>query len=149
MKIVRNYYTELKEELLECRAAEGTAIPADAASDDELADLLEHLAQAERFRLLKKAADGQSMSEAAFKQISDRALETAERLGLNITVETRGLNGVISFRTPRLRLNAANDQIHISRLLSFLTRADHMLFNVVPEDGEMLLQISLCYELTL
>ena len=145
MKIDRNFYTELKEDLLECSAECGDALTARSPADST--GLFEHLVQNERFRLLKKSADGQSMSQPAFERLADRALETAERLGLNITIENRGLTAMISFRAPMIHLVAANDQIHIGRLLDFLSRADQLMLGVVPEDGEMLLQISLYYEL--
>jgi len=147
MKIQRNFYTELKEELLECSAEIGEALASRPHTDST--GLFERLVQNERFRLLKKAADGQSMSRPAFERLADRALETAERLGLNVTIEDRGLTAMISFRAPMIHLVAANDQIHIGRLLDFLSRADQMLLGVVPEDNEMLLQISLYYELGL
>lgn len=147
MKIQRNFYTELKEELLEC-SVECSDAPADQPCADSTG-LFERLVQNERFRLLKKAADGQSMSQPAFERLADRALETAERLGLNVTIESRGLTAMISFRAPMIHLVAANDQIHIGRLLDFLSRADQMMFAAVPEDGEMLMQISLYYELAL
>ena len=63
MKIQRNFYTELKEDLLECIAECGESLAQRPRPDNTA--LIEHMFQNERFRLLKKAADGQSMNAAA------------------------------------------------------------------------------------
>ncbi len=145
MKIQRNFYTELKKDLLECSATYTDSLiqPSETAA----ADLLGSLFRNESLRRLKKSAAGESLTEASFERLVNQALDTAERLGLNIQAESRGTTGIICFRRPMIYLNASSDDLHVSRLLSFLSHAEHIYFSVVSENGEMLFQLTLYYDL--
>lgn len=146
MKIQRNFYTELKQDLLECSAECGDSFAQHSPLSE--VDPLERLFANEGLLRLKKSANGQALTEASFERLVNQALDTAERLGLNVQIESRGTTGILCFRRPMIYLNASADALYISRLLSFLSHAAHIYFNVVSENGEMLFQLTLYYELT-
>jgi len=150
MIIRHNFYTELKEEFEECaRAAQQQEAENTEPSGADHTDLFEYMLRTAQFRRFRKAAEKQSLTQNVFKRLSDSALQTAERLGLNLLIETRGLVGQIALSAPRLSLGSDGDSIHISRLLTLLSSADHFCFETLSEDGEALVCLRMYYDLAL
>ncbi len=148
MFISHNYYGEVKEDLLSFCESSCDAIDYEPQGDSETIDnFFNRLFEIRHQEKLRKIAEGRCISAEQFKSLVDRALELAERLGMDVHAEIKNSTGFISLASPHIDLHSQEEPELIEHLSKLISRADYQFFDTTEKYGETLIQFSFHYDL--
>lgn len=150
MRIKKLFFRERKKILNLAQARERRQTLLALQNDEDfLRRSVEKLAAEETYRKSSKLAAGLCMSMEEYEAVEQSLSALAENIGADMTSDLLGSTGHITLAAPRFDLNR-DAQPHQADALSRAVSACSRLFiTVVPESGDMLIQLNFLFDLAL
>jgi len=150
MRIKNLFFREKKKILNLAQVREQKETLAALRNDEDfLRRSIEKLAAEEEHRKRSKLAAGRCMSMEEYEAVEQSLAALAEAMGADMTSDLLGSTGCITLATPRFDLNRDAQPHQADAFSRAVAACDRLFVTVVPESGDMLVQLNFLFDLKL